>query len=676
MDIASDEYEVPQKKTFIVVLRARSSARFKPEEGQEISFSGLPGIAGTLRLRVRTRWVDEGFEAPTPRELWIEALGPAQSLDEAVAKSSAAARLLATLLAFCANTAVETPEVHIAYDASEGCTEREFMEVFLPDEKGQPREGRLARTNEFTEVFRKLDASDETERISRALQQYDLALRHWYFGGEWLALSHLYMAVEALTKAAIRWECANRGIDEPTLARQNGIDLGDTKCPTCKKCSRWRWALSAWRQEAILCPTCLKRARWGEALNTWCRKAIIFDGDSKTYKAAKSASDGVEHGYMGLDDIHRNAMIATDATFRYVRRAILRLLNVSSADFPELAERAPRDVQSFRKMIRGHFIGNGDDPAPPGEEYPRLEWHSSIKTITRNGDNISISFQEKFTVRCASGYGFKGKGIGVRTRQEPGQEPVQFDSPVEVSIEPEKDTTSLEALKLMPRANKFSSDTAALGRTQGMALPKTIGFGLFSEQVALFEAIETLLRADRPVEALILLRSLMVGTCRLESMLIDPGNYDGSALRLKLNATDRMMTLYVDDREFVKHLQESMENHRRKAADLGINIPDAAPSIESTPFYREHLTTLRFAEEAARADDLAVTMHTKKDDQGNIGVHTKVIDARLTRGVAAMSVLALTASTIAFATGLGWPYDESVAAELQREGTRLADESN
>jgi hypothetical protein len=140
MDAASGEIrEAPEQRTFIIVLRAPSSARFKPEEGQEIFLPNLPGIAGTVRLRLRTRWVDEGFEAPIPRELWIEALGPAPSLDEAVSKFSAAGRLLATLLAFCANAAVGTPEVHIAYDASAGRTEREFLEVFLPDERATPR---------------------------------------------------------------------------------------------------------------------------------------------------------------------------------------------------------------------------------------------------------------------------------------------------------------------------------------------------------------------------------------------------------------------------------------------------------------------------------------------------------------------------------------------------------
>jgi hypothetical protein len=524
-------------------------------------------------------------------------------------------------------------------------------------------------------VFKKLDESDEKSRIYRALQQYELALRHWYFGGEWLALSHLYMAVETLTKAVIRRECANRGIDEPTLARQNNIDPGDGKCLSCQKRSRWRDTLRAWRRETSVCRGCLKRSRWRDELSAWCRKAIVFEGNREIYQAAKTASDGVEHGFLELSEVYRKAMIATDGTFGYVRRTILRLLNVSDADFPELTARAPRDVQSFRKGIRGHFVGPGDDPALPGEEYPYLEWHSAVKTLTRDNDRFSFSFEEKFTIRCAPGYGFRGKGMEVRWRVEPGQEPIRLDA-LDVSVNPETEASPADAFDLMTRANKFSSDIAALGRTIGMSLLKTTTFGLFSEQVALFEAVGTLLRAERPVEALILLRSLIVGSCRLESVVSDRGNSDGAALRLKLDAIDRIMTLYANDSDLVDHLRETANDYRRKAAELGTSIPETAPSIENTPFYREHAEMLRFAEEAARADDLAVAMHTKKDNQGTTGIHTKVVDAKLARGVAGVSVLALTASTIAFATALGWPYSESVAAELQREGARLTDESN
>jgi hypothetical protein len=47
MDTAAGEQpEALEQKTFLVVLRAPSSARFAPEEGQEIFLPDVPGIAG------------------------------------------------------------------------------------------------------------------------------------------------------------------------------------------------------------------------------------------------------------------------------------------------------------------------------------------------------------------------------------------------------------------------------------------------------------------------------------------------------------------------------------------------------------------------------------------------------------------------------------------------------
>jgi hypothetical protein len=40
-------------------------------------------------------------------------------------------------------------------------------------------------------------------RVGRA-RQYELALQEWCVGGEWLALSHLWIAVENLTEAVLR----------------------------------------------------------------------------------------------------------------------------------------------------------------------------------------------------------------------------------------------------------------------------------------------------------------------------------------------------------------------------------------------------------------------------------------------------------------------------------------
>src|SRR5437870_5294458 len=88
----------------------------------------------------------------------------------------------------------------------------------------------------------------------------------------------------------------------------------------------------------------------------------------------------------------------------WIRGAILQLVGISAADFAELYERLPRDVGSSRKIVRGHFVGDGADPAPAGEEYPRLEWNSRMQTVKREGERFLLSFQEKFTVHCAPTY--------------------------------------------------------------------------------------------------------------------------------------------------------------------------------------------------------------------------------------------------------------------------------
>lgn len=289
------------------------------------------------------------------------------SLDQAASLATSVARFLTSILAFAANVQTGIPEVHIAYDSTPGHSEREFLEAFLPDERGIPREGRVVKAAEFDLVLQGTLASPESERLSRGLQQYELALRHWYFGGEWLALAHLYMAVEALTKLVLRKHCAVTNLDEAEVARINGIDPDDPDRP-----------------------------RWRPALDSWVRHGLIFDGDESTYKAARSASDGLEHGYMELNEIHRRAIESTEQTFGYVRRAIVRLLGLEEESHPDLMDRSPRDVGCLRKMVRGHFVSVGDELAPPGEEYPYLEWSSSVKTLTRTENRFELSFNETF----------------------------------------------------------------------------------------------------------------------------------------------------------------------------------------------------------------------------------------------------------------------------------------
>ena len=40
------------------------------------------------------------------------------------------------------------------------------------------------------------------------------------------------------------------------------------------------------------------------------RDQIVFDGDHDTYTTAKKASDGLEHGFLELDEVARRALPA------------------------------------------------------------------------------------------------------------------------------------------------------------------------------------------------------------------------------------------------------------------------------------------------------------------------------------------------------------------------------
>jgi hypothetical protein len=631
--------------TYTTVLRAPSSARLKPEQAQQVSFPDVKDIEGGLTVKMRTRWVNEGFEAPTPRELWIEATGRANSLSSATASSTAIARLLATILAFTANTGVGSPEVHIAYDTTPEHREREFLQVFVPDEHGIPREGRMIDASELTVLIEALTSSVHAERVARALYQYEFALRYWYFGGEWIALAHLYMAVEALTKAMIRFECEDRSLDESGLARVNGIDPEDPERP-----------------------------RWQSALEAWCRQQLIFLGDQEAYTTAKSASDGIEHGFMDLNDVNRHAVAVTGKSFGYVRKAVLRLLGISEHLHSALAARPPRDVASFRKIVRGSFVGEGN-PAPEGEEYPYLKWRSSVKTLSRTGDTFSLSFEEKLTVRCAPGTLFRGERLEARTRLEPGVEPSQPQSQGEVTVTPAASGASFEeATALMTKANAFASRTVAATATQGIPPVRTYGFGLLAEQTAVFEAIQTLLADRRPVESLILLERFILGTCRLQVLNTGEAvDKDGIAIRMSLDSMTRNSAIFAHDREVVRRIENSASRLREQAEARGIVIPQAGPDLSTVPFYEPNTRMLRLAAEVARGEGLAVALHTTQGAEGRVDIRTQIDEPAMLREVAGIAVAGLVESTVSFAESLGWPYDHDVADELRRSGERLVD---
>ncbi|WP_301124119.1 hypothetical protein [Mycolicibacterium fortuitum] len=469
---------------YVVVLRAPSAARFKEDEGVALSLDDK-AFNTPIQVKLRTRWIDEGFESRVPRELWIELGITAVSLDEACSAASSVAHLLTVIATFCANVTGQVPEVHLAYRREPKDGQREFIEVFLPDETTSPREGRSIETTEYVRLVEALWSSPEQRRIIRALNQYEVALRYWYLGGEWLSLTHLYMAVEALTKTAIRHECGRLGITEEELARHNGIDPDDPERP-----------------------------RWRPALEAWARSQLLFDGDDIVFSAAKDASDGIEHGYMEFSEINQKAIAATLSTFGYVRVAVLRFLGLPEDS--DLALREPLDVGSLRKMVRGYFVGDVEDPAPAGNEYPHLVWNSKTKVFRRSGERFLYTPEEKMTVQCADGVAFRGTSFEVRGRLQSGGFEMLDESPLESGAE----TQQQAGAQLFDSARQLVERVRAAVSLPAVFIPRQlrIVFQTLAEHVAIFEAVAALVDARRPVEALLLVNIGIQSTCRLQLM--------------------------------------------------------------------------------------------------------------------------------------------------------------
>ncbi|MCW2899246.1 MAG: hypothetical protein JWO67_1511 [Streptosporangiaceae bacterium] len=630
---------------YVVVVRARSSARFLPGQGQEVLLGPGPQVPTQLRIRLQTRWADEGFTSQVPRELVIEVRGEAPSLDAAVSHFPQVARPFAALLAFCANVAVGTPEAHIAYDISAGTDEREFLEVFLPDEGGLPAVGRIVRIEEYTDLVGALLRSTVGRRLGQALQHYELALRNWHYGGEYLAMAHLYMAVETLTVAILRDECHRRGLDQERLAREVGIDPDER--------------------------------RWKSALETWCRAELIFQGDPEAYRSAKSASDGLEHGILDLSAIHQKAVAAASATFGYVRFAILRLFGFEDPA-TELARRPPRDVLSMRKMVRGHFVGPAEDPAPAGEPYPRLEWNSSVKDIVRVGNRFNATFQEDMRVWCAPDIGFRGSSFEVRGRDDGdgvslvGVEPVPVLD-VEVTYGP----TGAAWQSVLRRAQRFTTQIASRVAEVAVQPLYATFFGQISEALALAEAIEVLLLDRRPIESFGLLRGMVLCAARFETYECDPDSAVGTAARWSMESLKRISSLYSGDSgaEFSNALEGRVLGISELLSHLGLHIPEREVGIDATEIYREHWDAIRYIDEVEHWGELAISLHSKSTPEG-LNFFTRATSDELIRMIAGTATRVLVYSAVIFAEIMDQVVELAEAVEIDLAGQVLESEDS
>lgn len=360
------------ERQFIVVMRGPSAALFR--QGENIVALNFASATGPVNIRYMSRYIKIEDDVTIPGHLWIHIEGSATSLEDALVSFANAGLSMLPLLSLSTNAAIGEPDVEVGFDSTTGLEERDYFQGYVPGEGQIVHISRLVNVQATVALIEAVSAHLDGERLRRAANQYRLALDSWRLGRESLSLAHLWMALEALTKAKIRAECAVRGLtEERELAESLGVALKN--------------------------------------LDATVRRDLLLKGDEECYRKAKQASDGFEHGFLGFDKIRDLSKDVRHRMAAYVRNAILEMSEVGEDTLQVLVGDPfdkPMGYWPVVKYLRGKLIGPGEDLAAEGNMYPFMRWQPTIKAAKVNEKGkMDIQIEETFTVETAEGIGFR-----------------------------------------------------------------------------------------------------------------------------------------------------------------------------------------------------------------------------------------------------------------------------
>lgn len=354
-------------RRFVVVLRGPSIARVP--EGEEIAIERFPTEVGPVKVTFRTHFIDEGHEAPIPRGLFAEAESAAPNVDSAITAAMNATMALKCFLSIAANASVGDFEFELAFDDTPGRLDHEYVQQAVPIARGLPQPGRRLRVDATRKMVQAIASHARLDRLHRAIVHYDLALRYWRREFSVLVLSHLWVAVEALT-----------GVARERLKREFNVST---------------------EQEIA--------DRWGiekKALDPEIRKRVIFHEDAETYRRALRASDAFEHSFESFQWIWARAVEINESLARHVRAAILELGDVPAPAREELLrtpfDRAFESIPLSRRL-RGVLHGVAGQLAAPDQLYPMMRWESKIDKFKRDGSRYTMTPSETIKPVWAEG---------------------------------------------------------------------------------------------------------------------------------------------------------------------------------------------------------------------------------------------------------------------------------
>lgn len=364
---------------YVVIFRATSAVLVRPEDGPFL-LENFPAFGCRVRVEAYTRYDEEEFNLPIPRELVIDIRGPAASLVDAVKTFTDVAIVILSPLALSANAPIGEPKLYVAFDNTPGKQERDFLQTLIDDERGLPKTSRYLRVNATTKLVLAILRHREQGRIVRAIEQYRLALSYWEGGKETLAVAHLFMGMEALKVVALRRELAIYTME--MLAE--------------------RWSVAGRGRNG--------KVRLGD-LQASARREILFQGDKECHDRAEKASSGLEHGFEDLLKVNNLSQEVRESTADYLRTAIFDLCGIpQEAANTLLAEPLRRPANSWRLAyrVRARIVGDSDMVSGDiGSRYPHFTANSNLTLRANEGGGYDISGEQNLTASIGHGLTFQ-----------------------------------------------------------------------------------------------------------------------------------------------------------------------------------------------------------------------------------------------------------------------------
>lgn len=398
-------------KEFVVVGRASASAVFREEEYID-SYISLDGHSVGIRL---ANHIDKGKPNSVTQEILFEARGSAATLPNAVASFTGIANTFSAILSLCANASFDNLQFELAYEANPCEQEREFFQRSPWHSPSVGVRPRLINKAASERVLQALASHVERPRLLRATAHYKEMLNFWYLEERLRCVVHAWVAVEALTKVALKREIARTSQDEERLAQALEVDVKTAK------------------------------AKWKNDLDGVIRRKYIFHEDAETFRRAKGVSDAFEHSFKEFGELRDIAEELVVTVADHVRRAIFEFMDLDQATCSILFGAPftkPKGPDRIVQYAFGKIVGNGAELAASDQAYPSLGWSFRFKPASTNEPSeLRTTIDNRIFPRLAEGLAFRLERLELwdgSSFTEPGDVPSMLEraekSKIKVSV--------------------------------------------------------------------------------------------------------------------------------------------------------------------------------------------------------------------------------------------------